>query len=149
MEGRNFNASLYSSKRALEYPTNSLASSSKASLPPPTAPVTDADFKLYLLYVECPEQRTTLSTQVINALSAKPAMKMHTLIQHTSDLVSLPAWLDTIPCLVLKEEKKAMKGHAAIEFIEAYNVKEACGMTKGGVGKRSTGHKRVNWDSEE
>ena len=48
---------------------------------------------------------------------------------------------------MLKEEKKALKGQAALEYIQSYNVKEACGNSKGGVGKRTTGHKKVYWES--
>jgi hypothetical protein len=59
--------------------------------------------------------------------------------------VSLPGWLDTTPCLVLKEEKKALKGIAVLEYINTYAVKEAAGSV-GNSGRKSTGHKKVIWE---
>lgn len=78
--------------------------------------LTDADFKSFILYVENDEngRRLPSSFQAIEALSKVTSVKKDTLIQETNLLSNRPFWLDETPCLVIKNERRAIKGQEAV-----------------------------------
>jgi len=111
---------------------------------PPQQPLTDADFKKFILYVESPEDRSPLSNEALRELSKSPSMKIETLIQYVTSLPNVPSWLDKVPCLVLKEEKKALKGQECIKYIADFQTKGPDVTVS--FKKKHTGHKKVLWD---
>jgi len=95
------------------------------SKPVPTDSMTDADFKSYVLYVNSASKRSAACTRALEALSANPNMKIDTLIQDVDALHSKPSWLEAVPCLVVKSEKKAYKDEAAIAWILDHHTKKS------------------------
>ena len=65
-----------------------------------------------------------------------------TLIQDFESLQQRPGWLDTVPCLVVKSERRAFKDDACIKFIEEY---KHVGAVDYRSLKKSTGYKKVVW----
>ena len=87
--------------------------------PPPKnqEPPSDSDFKSFVMYIPAIERRDNLSNQALTALVGNPGMKVDTMIQIVDQLRTRPAWLDTLPCLVVKSEKRVYKGSACVDFI--------------------------------
>ena len=78
----------------------------------------DSDFKKYILYVSLDaEKRDALTTKVLECLSKNPKFKLQTHIQNVDHLSSRPSWLQTLPTLALKEERKAFVGEDCIRKI--------------------------------
>ena len=112
------------------------------SKPSTVDPPTDYDFKSFVLYVNEASKRTPLCIQALSALSANTLMKKETLIQDFESLQQRPGWLDTVPCLVVKSERRAFKDDACIKFIEEY---KHVGAVDYRSLKKSTGYKKVVW----
>lgn len=89
-----------------------------------TEPATDADFKSYVLYVDGPSNRSALCIKCLDALSSNPAMKKDTLIQVVESLAQKPTWLQKTPCLVIKDERRALKEDACVAYILENKTKE-------------------------
>lgn len=106
---------------------------------PSNEPPTDADFKSFILYVNSHSQRSSVCTKALEALSSNPEMKKCTLIQDVDALSSRPVWLETVPCLVLKSERRALKDEACIQFIHEYVCKGAVPYSSGKQ-KKTVGH---------
>lgn len=87
------------------------------SKPHQSDPATDADFKSFVLYVNASEKRSSNCIQALEALAGNPSMKLDTLIQDVDALPSRPSWLDSVPCIVVKSERRAIKDEACIKFI--------------------------------
>ena len=78
----------------------------------------DSDFKKYILYVSLdPQKRDALTTKVLECLSLNPKFKLHTHIQDVDILSSRPSWLQTLPTLAVKEEKRAYFGEDLLKKI--------------------------------
>ena len=86
-------------------------------------PPTDGDFKSFVLYVYSGAKRTPECFKALEALSRNPTMKLNTLIQDVDSLLSKPTWLSIVPCLVIKDEKRALAGDGAIEYISTLKSK--------------------------
>lgn len=116
------------------------AASAGLAKPPPAdaaAAATDADFKSYVLYVHRADMRTPACTQALEALTRNPRMKLDTLIQDVEDLTTVPGWLDAVPTLVVRGERRAYKADAAIEYIGAHIPVGA----HAGAGRQRTGRR--------
>jgi hypothetical protein len=98
----------------------------------PTEIPTDGDFKSYVLYIHSGEKRTPYCLQALEALTANPKMKLDTLIQDVDALPTRPVWLETVPCIVIKSEKRALKESAAIDYIKSCTVKGGVNYAKRG-----------------
>jgi len=78
----------------------------------------DSDFKKYILYVSLNvENRDAMTTKVLECLALNPKFKLHTHIQNVDHLSSRPNWLQTLPTLAVKDEKKAYVGEDCIKKI--------------------------------
>ena len=87
-------------------------------------PATDADFKSYVLYVDSAQNRSALCIKCLDALSSNPAMKKDTLIQVVESLAQKPAWLLKTPCLVIKNERRALKEDDCVSYILENKTKD-------------------------
>lgn len=106
--------------RRNNFAEKALARSASAVQSKPSAaaePSTDADFKSFVLYVSSADKRSAQCIKALEALSHNSSMKLDTLIQDVDALPSRPSWLDTVPLIVVKSEKKALKDEACIKFI--------------------------------
>ena len=112
------------------------------SKPTTVEPPTDYDFKSFVLYVHESSKRGPLCLNALSELSNNAAMKKDTLIQDLESLPLVPSWLDSVPCLVVKSERRAFKDDACIKFIHEYRHKGAVGYR---TSKLSTGHKKAVW----
>lgn len=99
-------------------------------------PPTDGDFKSFVLYVHSPSKRTPLCFKALEVLTDNSAMKKDTLILDFDGLQSRPTWLEDAPCLVIKADRKALKGDAAIQYIQSHVQKGAVKYSK----RSSLGH---------
>lgn len=119
----------------------SAAVGSSASIKPPAADAaaaaTDADFKSYVLYVHRADARSPACVRALEALTRNPRMKLDTLIQDMEDLAAVPAWLDSAPTLVVRAERRAYKGDAAVEYI----VEHVPAGAHAGAGRQRTGRR--------
>lgn len=79
----------------------------------------DSDFKSYVLYVNNPENRDPLSNMCLELLTKKPNIKKITLFVNVQDLSNKPAFLETVPSLLVMDSKKAYKGEKCVEFLES------------------------------
>jgi hypothetical protein len=113
------------------------------SKPPSAAePSTDADFKSFILYVSSADKRSAQCIKALEALSLNSSMKLDTLIQDVDALASRPTWLDSVPCIVIKSEKKALKDDACVRFI-IENKHKGLGISY----SKQRGHRsKVIWD---
>jgi hypothetical protein len=84
-----------------------------ANAPPPS----DADFKSFVLYTR---RGDAACARAQEALARNPGMRLDTLTQDVEALSQRPPWLDTVPMLVARTEKKAYKADAVAAFIAAY-----------------------------
>jgi hypothetical protein len=94
--------------------------------------VSDVDFKKYVLYVSGGKEdngqehnsRKPLCIKTLESLKLNTSLKMDTLIIYADDLLTRPAWLSQLPCLVFKEEKKALSGEACLSYLNSSDAKE-------------------------
>jgi hypothetical protein len=106
-------------------------------------PPSDYDFKQFVLYVNDKDKRTPQCLSALAALSQNPEMKKETLVQDFGSLVTVPPWLNSVPCLVVKSERRAFKDDACIKYIKDYKHKGAVGYSSF---RKGTGHKKAGWD---
>jgi hypothetical protein len=83
----------------------------------------DTDFKTYILYVPGVTKRDAASIKAIEELAANSGLKKETMIVDVDSLALKPAWLDQLPCLVVRAENKALKGEMCHRFIQEYKSK--------------------------
>ena len=87
--------------------------------PPIETNTMDSDFKKYILYVSLSSQsRDAMTTKVLDTLAKNPKFKLHTHIQNVDNLSSRPSWLQSLPTLAVKEERKAFVGEDCIKKIQ-------------------------------
>ncbi len=106
-------------------------------------PATDADFKSYVLYVDAVQNRSTLCMKCLDALSSNPAMKKDTLIQVVESLAQKPEWLQKTPCLVIKNERRALKEEDCVAYILENKTKE-----RETYSRMKKSHKKAVWTLE-
>ena len=111
-----------------------------AMAPPPT----DSDFKEFVLYVTPGDSGCA---RALEALSTNREMKLDTLIQDVTALPARPVWLDVVPLLAVKTERKAYKAAACIDFIAGYKRRGAPPRSN----KRGAAAQRLDkaWSSED
>jgi len=100
-------------------------------------PPSDADFVSYVLYVSPAINRSPACLRALESLTANPGMKSDTLIQNADSLPSRPSWLSSLPCLVIKAEKKALCNEACVQYIQS-NIKK---VHANRTSRKNTGHK--------
>jgi hypothetical protein len=83
----------------------------------------DTDFKTYILYVPSISKRDASSNKAVESLASNTGLKRETMIVDVDSLAVKPAWLDQLPCLVVRAENKALKGEMCHRFIQEYKSK--------------------------
>lgn len=110
------------------------------------APPTDADFKSFVLYVHGAASRSPECIRALEALTTNPNMKLDTLIQDVDALPMRPQWLSSVPCLVVKAERRALTADACVAFIASHKAR---GVPPSFARRSGKGHKRKDvWSSE-
>jgi hypothetical protein len=109
--------------------------------------VSDLDFKKYILYVSGGKEddgkenaRKPLCVKTLESLKLNTSLKMDTLIIYADDLLTKPSWLSQLPCLVFKEEKKALSGQACLAYLNSSEAKEYKSNLKMFQKRRNFGH---------
>lgn len=96
-------------------------------------PPNDSEFKKYILYIdENSLNRNNETKELLEVLSKHKKFKLQTFIQGIEKNSSqIPKWLNTLPTLVLKDERKAYVGEDAIKYIQDnYNKNFVIGQRK-------------------
>ncbi len=112
--------------------------------------VSDVDFKKFVLYVSGGREedgqqqhqytRKQLCIKSLESLKSNASLKIDTLIIYADDLLTKPAWLNQLPCLVFKEEKKALSGQACLSYLNSSEAKDYKSNLKTFQKRRNFGH---------
>jgi hypothetical protein len=104
----------------------------------------ESDLKRYVLYVSSAKNRRPMCQKALDLLALNAALKLDFFIVDIDDILIRPKWMENIPCMVLKEEKKALSEDGCIRFLMR-NIAEYKSKEKTFQKRKALGHQKPLW----
>ena len=96
------------------------------------------------MYVSSAKDRKPMCQKALDLLALNASLKLDVLIIDIDDILIRPQWMNNLPCMVLKEEKKALSEDGCIRFlmrhIGEYKLREKTYQKR-----KTLGHQKPTW----